>query len=103
MALRIKTDATITLKIDKLGRIVIPQAVRERLGLRPGSTLKLVQESDDAIYLEPVVEKAKIVYKNGWPVIVAPSRGTGETDIKKLINEVYEERALRHGGYHLKK
>lgn len=92
MALRIKSDTSYTLKIDKLGRIVIPQAVRERLGLRPGTTLRLVEENHEAIVLEPVQEVVKIVYKNGWPVFQEPGHGGGETDIKKVIRETYEER-----------
>jgi AbrB family looped-hinge helix DNA binding protein len=77
MAMRLSCEETIILKIDKLGRIVIPQAVRERLGLQPGASLRLVQQDDDAIYLEPVEDDSKIVYKNGVPVI----RGSMNTDI----------------------
>ena len=40
--------------VDRFGRILIPKAVRDRLGLRPAS--RLVLESDDhSITLEPSV------------------------------------------------
>lgn len=101
MALRLKTDSSITLKIDKLGRIVIPQVVRERLGLRPGTTLKLAFEDDNAIYLEPVREEAMVIDVDGWTVFATPSRG-GETDIVKTIQEDREERSLFKAGLEAK-
>lgn len=102
MALRLNSKEAITLKIDKLGRVLIPQGVRERLGLTPGTTLKLVEKNDKAIYLEPVKETPEIVYKNGWPVINKPL-GSGETDIVEIIKQDREERDMKVGGYARKK
>lgn len=100
MALRLNSKKTITLKIDKLGRILIPQGVRERLGLTPGTTLKLVEENDKAIYLEPVQEEPKIIYKNGVPVIASKSPGTSKVDIVGAIHRDREERMNRIAGIH---
>ena len=103
MALRLKTSEPITLKIDKLGRIVIPQAVRESLGFMPGTTLKLVQQDDKAICLEAVKETPQIIYKNGWPVVTGPGWGGGETDIVKIIKQDREERDFKVAGVSRKK
>lgn len=93
MALRIKSGPPLTLKIDKLGRVLIPQAVRERLGLRSGMTLKLVEKNSKAIYLEPVLETAKIIYKNGVPVVAADPRTLKiKIDTVELIRRDREER-----------
>lgn len=41
------------LTLDKFGRVVIPKSIRDRLGLRPGTTLELDQSSEDSIVLRP--------------------------------------------------
>jgi AbrB family looped-hinge helix DNA binding protein len=53
-----------TLKIDKAGRIVLPKYLRERLRLRPGSTLE-VEERPEGVVLRPVRQKPSMVQKDG--------------------------------------
>ena len=56
--------------LDKFGRIVIPKAVRRRLGLEAGTELSL--EADDGeIVLRPVVETPPLVEKDGILVSTA--------------------------------
>lgn len=68
MALSIQGKPYLEIKIDKSGRVVIPQAVREELGLLPGTTLKLFHESEDKILLEVVSEDPVILEQNGLKV-----------------------------------
>jgi AbrB family looped-hinge helix DNA binding protein len=54
--------------IDKLGRVVIPLAIRKKLNLHPGTTLALHVEPDEEIVLKIVSEEAtepRIVYREG--------------------------------------
>lgn len=89
-----KTDQlkSIHIKIDKSGRVVIPQEVREELHLQPGTTLALELETDNSIVLKVVQEEAEIVYENGIPVfkgeLLEPN-----LDIVEFIKKNREERA----------
>jgi AbrB family looped-hinge helix DNA binding protein len=47
------------LKVDKLGRIVLPKAVREKLQLAPGDELEL-ESLDDRITLRPLRGTAQL-------------------------------------------
>lgn len=79
--------------IDKLGRVVIPQAVREKLRLRPGTTLALHVQTDEEIVLKVVPEEAsepRVVYREGVPVITG--MGKFDVDIVELIKQDREER-----------
>jgi AbrB family looped-hinge helix DNA binding protein len=55
---------TAKLKVDKLGRIVLPKPVRERLQLAPGDQLELEAE-DDRITLRPLRGVAPLRKKRG--------------------------------------
>jgi AbrB family looped-hinge helix DNA binding protein len=48
------------LYIDRAGRVVIPKAVRERYGLRPGEPLELL-ETGDELRLRPHAAHAAVV------------------------------------------
>ena len=50
--------------IDPAGRIVVPKAVRDRLGLRGGHRLQLV-EHEDSFELIPVALVAEVVEDHG--------------------------------------
>ena len=41
-----------TLKMDKAGRVVLPKALRDRLGLHPGADLE-ISESSEGVLLRP--------------------------------------------------
>jgi AbrB family looped-hinge helix DNA binding protein len=53
-----------TLKIDKAGRIVLPKAVRDRLHLREGSELRLL-ETENGVTLMPLHQEPSMVLKDG--------------------------------------
>jgi AbrB family looped-hinge helix DNA binding protein len=59
--------------MDQAGRVVLPKALREDLGLRPGDTLNIETEGD-RIILSPVRNQAGLqkelgvwVYRSGTP------------------------------------
>ena len=49
-----------TLKIDKAGRVVLPKPVRDRFGLRAGSSLQ-VQETPEGVVLKPISKRPSLV------------------------------------------
>jgi AbrB family looped-hinge helix DNA binding protein len=57
--------------IDKAGRLVIPKALRDRLGLRPG--LVEVHADGSGIRVEPIAVES-LEEQDGWLVI--PASGT---------------------------
>lgn len=50
--------------IDGGGRIVVPKAIRERLGLRPGSQVVLT-EADGVLEIAPAVTAMTVVERDG--------------------------------------
>ena len=59
----------VELSIDKHGRILVPPALRNRLGLLPGMTLIVEEESDGGIRLRIKSEQPEIVDKDGVLVL----------------------------------
>ena len=59
--------------LDHLGRIALPQQVREDLGLTPGAILE-IEERENRIVLTPVLDEGALVMKDGVLVF------TGELD-----------------------
>lgn len=61
---------SITINLGKSGRLVVPKAIRESLGLHEGSRLKLeIQGGKFQVTPEP--DPIKIEIKNGLPVITS--------------------------------
>jgi AbrB family looped-hinge helix DNA binding protein len=57
--------------IDDAGRMVIPKAVREAAGLRPGEPLE-ISYRDGRIEIEPAAAEVKLVRKGKLTVARAP-------------------------------
>lgn len=77
-------------RIDSAGRIVVPKAVRERLGLRKDRELQL-EESGEMIMLKPVrQESAWVRDKRGW--LVYTGTLPGNIDWDHLVQEDREAR-----------
>ena len=53
-----------TLKIDKAGRVILPKPVRDRLGLREGSNLEIL-ETPDGVVLKPAGRRPSMIKKQG--------------------------------------
>ncbi len=72
-------------KIDKVGRVVLPKAVRESFGLSDGTLLDL-DETDDAIVLRPVREKPLVRMKDRILVVSAEAVGDIEGAVARERN-----------------
>ena len=59
---------TVTVKVDAQGRVVIPQAERERLGLPDGGTLELVS-TPEGVLLERRRQATVTAGEDGLPVV----------------------------------
>jgi AbrB family looped-hinge helix DNA binding protein len=77
------------LKIDKSGRIVFPRPLRERLGLKSGSELEVVDQRG-GVLLRTVEERPALVKVDGLWV----HRGAAQVgaDWDRLIDAVRDER-----------
>ena len=74
--------------IDKAGRIVIPAAIRERLGLSPGTELE-VSVDDVGLRLERVAPPPRLM-KMGRRLVARPTAPVASrpaVDIAALIEE----------------
>jgi AbrB family looped-hinge helix DNA binding protein len=85
-----------TLTIDRAGRVVIPKPIRDKLGLRAGSTLEMI-ETFDGLSLKPAEEKSPFERRGRFLVY------TGEVpagwDPVKAIEEDREARDRKIPGY----
>ncbi len=70
--------------VDQVGRIVIPKALRDRLGLVPGSTVD-VSEYGDGLHLAPGGRTARLVRRSGKLVAVSTTTVSDE-DVLALID-----------------
>ena len=78
--------------IDKAGRVVIPVALRERLGLSAGTELELSIDDDLTLRLVRSVPGPKLV-RVGGRLVVRPTAAEGERpkiDVAALVDEERE-------------
>jgi AbrB family looped-hinge helix DNA binding protein len=84
-----------TLKMDKAGRVILPKPVRDRLGLRAGSDLEIL-ETPEGVVLRPAGRKPSIVKKQGlWVYIGELPPGF---DAVEAIRDDREERIRKLAG-----
>jgi AbrB family looped-hinge helix DNA binding protein len=88
-------NITVKLKLDKLGRVVLPKPLRIRYGLRPGTELE-VHEAGDEFALRPAAVKPSLVNEQG--VWVHQGIPEGEVDFEKALRDDREERLRKLGG-----
>lgn len=77
-----------TAVIDKAGRLVIPAAIREKLGLKPGTELDLIVE-DGSVRLARRVPGPELV-RQGRRLVARPTvplRALPEIDIASLVED----------------
>ncbi len=80
--------------VDKFGRIVIPKALRDGLGLDPGAIVD-IEERDDGIVLKPVREEPDLIMKEGILVFMGKAGG----DLSKAVSKMREDRLQRASGW----
>jgi bifunctional DNA-binding transcriptional regulator/antitoxin component of YhaV-PrlF toxin-antitoxin module len=81
-----------TIKMDRYGRVVIPQVVRERYGLVEGSSYDLeIRESPEGIVLRPAFEEIPVERDpSGWLIFQS-----GEEDNVDPVEAVQDAREQR--------
>jgi AbrB family looped-hinge helix DNA binding protein len=79
-------EVTMEAVLDEFGRIVIPQQVRDDLGLSPGSVLRL-EERNEEIVLRPVTERSPLVLEDGILVFTGEVEGDLETALQRARND----------------
>jgi AbrB family looped-hinge helix DNA binding protein len=67
--------------IDSAGRVVIPKALRMRLGLRGGESIE-IRERDGRIEIEPVATRMELIESDGGLVAVP------ERELPPLTDEI---------------
>jgi AbrB family looped-hinge helix DNA binding protein len=79
--------------IDHAGRVVIPKAVRESAGLKPGAPLEIAYR-DGRVEIQPVRRPVKLVRKSGLLVAVPPP-GTPKVTGEQVLETILELRERR--------
>lgn len=79
--------------LDRFGRILIPKQVRDRLGLKPGATLRLVA-SESTISLTPA--ENEVVLEDAAGVLVFTGEIVG--DAARITDELAEDRIRKLAG-----
>jgi AbrB family looped-hinge helix DNA binding protein len=77
-----------TTKVDHFGRVVIPKAIRDDLGLDADTEVDVLAQ-DGCVVLRPTDEEAHLAVEDGILVFVG-GRATG--DMTDIIRKVREER-----------
>ena len=79
--------------IDRAGRVVIPKAIRERVGLQPGMEVE-ISEDNGRVELEPLPPQGRMVYEDGLPYWESAPGTPPITleEINEAIREIREER-----------
>jgi AbrB family looped-hinge helix DNA binding protein len=86
------------LKLDKLGRIVLPKPVREKLQLSAGDQLEL-ESSEDRITLRPVRGNAQLRKKRGvW--VFHSGEPLSEVTVQQTVEQIRHERDDQNRGKH---
>lgn len=81
-----------TIKIGKSGRLVIPKSLRERLGLREGTRLR-VEISAGVLRMEPLPDEIRIENEDGFPII----RGGPVREDDRVVEAIKADREARDG------
>ncbi|WP_322749754.1 MULTISPECIES: AbrB/MazE/SpoVT family DNA-binding domain-containing protein [unclassified Frankia] len=74
--------------IDVAGRLVVPKALRERMGLKPGTQIE-VEERNGELTLRPVGPRAVAVERDGRTVLTTgtPTPLLEHEDLLRMIDE----------------
>ncbi len=79
--------------IDHAGRVVIPKAVRESAGLKPGAPLEIAYR-DGKVEIEPARRPVKLVRKSGV-LVAAPPPGTPKVTGNQVLETIRHLRERR--------
>lgn len=83
---------TVTVRLDAQGRVVIPQAERERLGLPRGGSLELVS-TPEGVLLERRRQATVTAGEDGLPLVTLDDADTvSNTDATEAIHHQRDDR-----------
>ena len=77
------------LRVDKSGRIVVPKLLRERLGLKPGGELEVLEQAG-GVSLLPVEQRPSMIKIDGLWVHQGVAQPGANWDL--VVEDVREER-----------
>ena len=77
------------LRLDKSGRIVLPKPLRQRLGLKAGTTFDAT-EAADGVFLRPVRRRPSLVERDGF--LVHTGQAARDFDWEQLSDDLEQER-----------
>jgi AbrB family looped-hinge helix DNA binding protein len=77
--------------IDRAGRVVVPKAMREELGLSPEVPLD-IEIVDDHLELRPVSPKPRVVEGRNGPVVAASGTPVSDSDVRRVLEAARERR-----------
>lgn len=78
--------------VDKFGRVVIPKALRDGMGIEPGDALQ-IERDGEKIVLKLLEEEGQIVDKQGVMVF----RCTAAGDLAAVVDKHRRDRILKIG------
>ncbi|GAB4193354.1 MAG: AbrB/MazE/SpoVT family DNA-binding domain-containing protein [Coleofasciculaceae cyanobacterium] len=78
------------LTLDQFGRLLIPEEIREQLGLTSATQFTLVVQ-DGKLILEPLSQESKVYYSGTALVVESEPIGNLETVLDDLKQERIEE------------
>lgn len=83
------------LRLDKLGRVLLPKPLRARYGLRPGAELE-ISEGEQEFVVRPARSGPTMVNDRG--IWIHQGVSVGEVDFAKVLRDDREERLKHVGG-----
>ncbi len=88
---------SITITLGKSGRLVVPKAIRDSLGLHEGSRLKL-EVQGGKLQAEPEPDPIRIETKDGFPVIQSgpPLKRGSIVQAIKADRDARDQRTVPH-------
>jgi AbrB family looped-hinge helix DNA binding protein len=80
---------SVEVSMDHAGRIVVPKALRDRLGVEPGQPLR-ARVNDGRLEIEPEPIRAELVDESGVLVITPtePLAPLSREDLRALIDDL---------------
>ncbi|MCC5838799.1 MAG: AbrB/MazE/SpoVT family DNA-binding domain-containing protein [Opitutales bacterium] len=84
------------LTLDRMSRIVVPKAIRDRFALKPGDELEMIVESD-GIRLRPAVPASPLVEKEGL-LFCSSEVPASVWDTGSFLEEQRDQRSREIGG-----
>jgi len=86
-------ETSVTVTMDRAGRLVLPKSIREEAGLEPGAPLR-IRVHDGRIEIEPTYAQIRIVERDGFAVaeLVDPKPPLPESVFRRIKREGRERR-----------